>query len=169
MRIPTKEQCYELFRKYKTPDNVIKHSEAVNKVAVFLASRLKEAGIDINVGIVNAASLLHDIARLEKPHSKVGAEILRKEGFPEVAKCVETHGYSSISILESWEQKVVHYADKRATNKTVSLKERAAGWMKKYPDDIESIKEHGLKTEELEKQIFNKLSIKPNDLKEMVK
>jgi HD superfamily phosphohydrolase YqeK len=44
--------------------HIIKHSQAVAKLGVFLAQRLVEQGIPVNVDLVECACLLHDIFRV---------------------------------------------------------------------------------------------------------
>ena len=62
--IPTREECFNLMDKYRVPIGVKKHCLIVNKIAVFLAKKLRAAGIDIDVNVVEAASLLHDLLRV---------------------------------------------------------------------------------------------------------
>lgn len=168
--LPTRNQCYELFEKYETPEKVITHCETVNKVARCLASRLKDAGILVNVALVDRASLLHDIARVSDHHAQKGAEILRKEGYPKIAEIISRHRYDTIGKddFETWEEKIVYYADKRATHKIVSIKERTARWMEKYSNYKNSIQEKLPKVRKLENEIFNHLSIRPNELNEKI-
>ena len=162
MKIPSKKKCYELFSKYKTPIHIIKHSEAVNKVAVIIAEKLKEKGINVDVDAVDRASLLHDFARVvdfkntefekntEKQkfyeelrtrfknmhHADAGCKILVKEGYPEIGKIVSKHKFIVIGTEEepkTWEEKIVYYVDKRAIDdKIVSLKERFDDLDKRY-------------------------------------
>jgi putative nucleotidyltransferase with HDIG domain len=165
MSIPTRAQCYGLFRKYKTPENVIRHSEMVARVAVFVAGKLKEAGAGINVKAVEAAALLHDIARLEKNHSEAAARIISKEGYPEIAEIARKHSYNAINELNSWEEKVVFYADKRAEYEIVSVRERIAGWVRKYPEHEKKIMQNVSAIKKLENEIFSKLKITPEDIK----
>lgn len=86
MNLPSKEECYRLLKEYHVPKNVVAHNEGVVKVAVFLAKKLIEKGIDVNVDLVEKASLLHDLLRLcdmhkfEKKHfKKFGCDVSDKE------------------------------------------------------------------------------------------
>ncbi len=63
-RLPTREECFELIRQYAVPEHIVKHSVATAKLAVFLAERLKEKGIAVDVDLVERACLLHDIVRM---------------------------------------------------------------------------------------------------------
>ena len=175
--MPTKEQCLELLQRYQ-PDWDFRHVQLVGRIARFLAEKLCDSGEDVNVKLAASAGLLHDIGR--KPnssnvatHHSDGAKILRKEGFPEIAQIAEKHALLEILINppSTWEEKIVFYADKRATdNKIVSLQERFDYFIKRYGSlsaelkkQIERAKPKVLK---LEKEIFNKLKI-DKDLREL--
>ncbi len=64
MKLPTEQQCQELFRKYKVPPNIKQHCEKVRETAVFLAKKLKEAGENINLDFVSKLALLHDLFKM---------------------------------------------------------------------------------------------------------
>jgi len=64
MNLPTEQQCLELFEKYKVPSNIKEHCLNVRKVAVFLAKKLTEQGLNINVELVDRAALLHDLFKV---------------------------------------------------------------------------------------------------------
>ena len=149
--IPTREECLHLMDKFKTPIGVRKHSEVVNKVAVFLAKKLRAAGVDIDINMVDAASFLHDFVRqlnfysfegakqeevaVWRPlkeiyshmdHADVAAELLKNK-YPKIGEIIAKHGCQAIhnDETETWEEKVVAYADRRVIhNKIVSVDER---------------------------------------------
>jgi len=149
--IPTRQDIYNLMDKYMVPIGVRKHCEVVNRVAVFLAKKLKAAGVDVDVDLVDAASLLHDLMRMinfysfegasreqqetweklkEKfghvDHSEAAYEVL-KDIYPRVAEAVARHSVESVieGKLKTWEDKLVTYADRRVVHtRIVSLDER---------------------------------------------
>lgn len=168
---PTREECYQLFRKYCTPENVVHHCETVNHVAVFLASKLKAKGIAIDVEIVDKASLLHDIARTFEQHAEKGAAIIQEEGYPHLASLIRTHRYDTITEnkLDTWEKKLVYYADKRVSQNIVSLEKRISQWMERYPQHAEKIKAKLPLVKNLENCIFNQLDFHPDELQEAIK
>ena len=142
MSIPGKEQCLKILKDSKTPSNVIEHSKAVCKVALDLANKLEKKEVKINKDLVIAASLLHDVKKVEKDHILAGARLLNELGFPEVADVIKKHGLANINEEESKpktiEEKIVFYADKRVRgNKLVSLKERFDGLKVRYKKEIE--------------------------------
>ncbi len=61
MKLPDRKTSEVYFVLYKVPKNIIMHCKKVNEVAIFLAKRLKDAGEDINMDVVDRLSLLHDL------------------------------------------------------------------------------------------------------------
>jgi len=62
--LPDKQDCLKLIEQYCVPVHIQKHCFAVAGVAVFLAKKLKQKGIDVNIELVQAAGMLHDIVRI---------------------------------------------------------------------------------------------------------
>ena len=70
--------------------------------------------------------------------------------------------------FDTWEEKVVHYSDKRCReDEIVTLKQRFADSRKRYADRVnETTAKAEQKIIELEKEIFNILELDPEKLKE---
>ena len=146
----------------------------VSALAVFLAKKLIEKGETVDLELVEIAGLLHDVGHVEakdkKEHAKLGEQIL-KEYDERLSTIVRKHMLSCIieDPLETWEEKLVLYADKRVTNNgIVSLRERLddlyerhAEYFRKKGFDLKVVE---AKLFELEKQIFDKIGIKPEEL-----
>jgi uncharacterized protein len=62
--LPTRSQCLNLMQEHHVPAHVRQHSLTVAKLAVFLATKLRDKGIAINIDLVDRACLLHDLFRL---------------------------------------------------------------------------------------------------------
>ena len=62
--IPTRKECLAIIEEHHVPPHIVRHSLTVAKLAVFLAQRLKEKGIELDVNLVDRACLLHDIVRI---------------------------------------------------------------------------------------------------------
>jgi HD superfamily phosphodiesterase len=128
-KIPTIEQCYELLKRHKTPDHIIRHCEAAASLAVEIAKKLSAQGTKVDIDFVQRGCLLHDVLRLTgKGHEDAAAEILKHE-YPELALAIRKHAYLSIIDEEmnprTIEEKIIYYADKRVMHdKVVSLIER---------------------------------------------
>ena len=127
--IPSREKCFELLKEYRVPENIVAHILQVNRVAMFLAKKLKEKGEKINLELVDAASLLHDLDKHmtfneDSGHGEKAAEILESLGFAEVAPIVRKHITTAVlrSPLKTLEEKLVYYADMRVKgNKIVTV------------------------------------------------
>ncbi len=64
MNLPTEEECLQYFNEYHVPSNIKKHCVKVREIAVFLAKKLQEVGIDINLELVSRSALLHDLFKV---------------------------------------------------------------------------------------------------------
>ena len=135
--VPTEKKCYELLKENRVPKNVVEHSETVKDLAVELAKGIVENEREVNIGLVSAGALLHDIDKIETLeqgiHGEVGWRKLREKGYWGVADIVRKHVLERIKELSLIEEKLVYYADKRVIgNKVVSLAERLEFIEKKY-------------------------------------
>ncbi len=128
--LPSREQAIELLRNNKCPPQVIRHCIAVADLAMETAKKLEEKGITINVDLVEAGALLHDLGRSKNhtiDHAIIGAQMAQTIGLPEsVIRIIKRHVGAGISVNEAaqlgWpkdiympqalEEKVVCYADK---------------------------------------------------------
>mgnify|MGYP006285542899 CR=1 FL=1 len=122
-----------LLRKYVKEEHVISHSKRVAEVAEKIAKTIKKNGHKINVEKVKCAALLHDIGRgiEHENHEYHSEEILRKEGQPDIADIIKTHGIrlerhgKEEFRPETLEQRIIAYADGRVNfDEVVTLKER---------------------------------------------
>jgi len=113
----------------------LKHSKAVQKLALKIADEILHTGFYVDVDFIKSAALLHDIGRFKCPpksknsiaHGIEGAEILLKEKLPAEALVAARHIGAGISkkdikeqkldlpdedyIPETIEEKIIAYAD----------------------------------------------------------
>lgn len=90
--IPSRAECRALLaQSYAANDPVVRHSEAVAALAVELGAALNAAGGGLDLQLIEAAGLLHDLARREPQHARLGAERLTALGFAAVAELVAGH------------------------------------------------------------------------------
>ncbi len=170
-KLPTREQCYSFLEEYELPENIIKHIELVNKISVFLASRLSNAGIDIDIDMVDRASLLHDLDKmltLRKPnHGDITEKILSEKGYPELGRIAKLHCSHYLKRDDlPWEAKIINYADKRSMHDNiVSVKKRFEDFKERYNvSEEEYDPELELLSLKLEKEIFDIIGMKPEEL-----
>lgn len=143
----------KLLKDLKSSSYLIEHSEAV------LAKALKIAtNFDVDLGIVRAGALLHDLGRTKTPgihHGVEGAQILREHHFPpEVVRIAEVHIGAGIPRDEAYEmglpfqdylpvtleEKIVAHADNLVHGtREVSLEFVAEKWEKSMGKNHPSI------------------------------
>lgn len=172
--IPTREECYRLMRQYGMLENIINHSLKVAKVACFIAKELNKRGHRIDIALVEASSLLHDLTKTiclgtGEDHAKTGSQLLKELGYERVGEIVREHieitKVNNPSMVS--EEEVVNYADKRVLHdRIVSLEERFKDLKARYgktEKGMERIGELEKKTFEIEEKIFSLLKISPNE------
>lgn len=124
---PDRKECEAIWEHYKTPFNVQEHCKAVCEQALELGYRLQRAGCDLDLGMIESAALVHDVARCSPHHAEEGAKILRREGYPKAAEIVLQH-HDLVKEKETVfpdEKEVVYLADKLTKgNRKVTLEER---------------------------------------------
>ena len=130
--LPTEAECRVLME--TLPAAIAAHCRAVAAVARRLAESLHTAGLDIDVELVAAAALLHDIARTEKDHARAGARLLNAHGFTRLAPIVDAHMDLSADAKSPLDEiQIVHLADKLVIgDKVADLEQRFARKMEKY-------------------------------------
>lgn len=128
--LPRREQAIELLRESNCSPQVIRHCIAVADLAVETARKLVEKGLKIDVELVQAGALLHDLGRSKNhtiDHAIVGAEMAQSLNLPDsIVRIIKRHVGAGISAKEAqslgWpkdiyspktlEEKIVCYADK---------------------------------------------------------
>ena len=128
--LPSREQAIKILREHKCSPQVVSHCLAVADLAVETARKFEAKGIKINIELVLAGALLHDLGRSKNhtvDHALVGAQIAQSVGLPEsVINIIKRHVGAGITAEEAkylgWpkdsyipqtlEEKVVSYADK---------------------------------------------------------
>jgi putative nucleotidyltransferase with HDIG domain len=163
---------------YGMLDHIIHHSLEVTRVALFLAIELNKRGQRIDLDLVEAASLLHDLTKTEcvktkEDHARRGYQLLKGIGYVRVGEVVAEHirlskGQDPSSVSE---EEVVNYADKRVLHdRIVSLEERFRDLKVRYGKDqksIEKMEQLEKNTFEMEHKIFSILKINPDNLQRL--
>ena len=90
--IPSEEECLGLLRgTFEPSPGLIRHSMKVAQTAVLLGKILNQNGSELDLKLIEASSLLHDMARGIPNHARVAGGFLRKLGYADVARVVEAH------------------------------------------------------------------------------
>lgn len=90
-RHPDVAECAAMLEAAGTPAPTRRHIRAVTRLAVTIAERLVAAGVALNVDLVRAAAMLHDIDKGREDHAAAGARRVAAAGYPEVADIVAGH------------------------------------------------------------------------------
>ncbi|MEX2548564.1 MAG: HD domain-containing protein [Chloroflexota bacterium] len=149
-------------------------------VACFLAEAIEGRGHAISVALVEAAALLHDVDKALpadhplKPlgHADAGAHWLSENGYGELAGAVAAHPVMRLADDEQYgqwsrgatvEERVVAYADKRATQDLVSMDERFTRWIERH-GDTDSMRTARERANALEAEVCAAGGISPTDV-----
>jgi uncharacterized protein len=174
--IPSRTDCLALMEQYNMLLHIREHSLLVTEVALRLGASLEEAGFPLDLPLIEAGALLHDIGKTpclgtSRNHAEWGAQIVTDVGYPEVADLVREHiivasdGGNPTLIREA---ELVNYADKRVLHtQVVTLAVRFADLRERYAKSREA--RHRLaaleeKARRLESKLFSHLDFTPADL-----
>lgn len=136
--IPTRQQCLLLFDRFKLPSTKRIHVEEVARVAVYLAQKLSVKGEIVNVTLVEAAALLHDIDKnipkqAGERHPDAAVRVLQEMNYAEVAHIVAKHSVHCIlnpdTAPKTWEEKLVFLADKMVKHELIGVEHRFKLWL----------------------------------------
>jgi putative nucleotidyltransferase with HDIG domain len=175
--IPSKKACYGMIREMKMMAHIVRHSLQVCRVAMLLAEALQNRGVELNLDLIQAAALLHDITKTRsfetgEKHTDTGCKYLTACGYPHVGDIVRQH-VELDDYFESGspgEAEIVNYADKRVLHdRIVSLAERMNYILRRYatsPIAVQCLEGLWEKTLVQEERIFSDLSFDPEQLEQ---
>jgi putative nucleotidyltransferase with HDIG domain len=90
--IPTRQMCAHLMaERFGSDSPVAAHCSVVAKVALQLAGKLNNNGCHFDLPLIEAAALLHDVAKGNSHHASVGADMLSSMGYSAIAELVAVH------------------------------------------------------------------------------
>jgi uncharacterized protein len=173
--IPNERRCFDLLTKYETPDHIVLHSRAVWEVGRVLGEGLLRRKHAVDMVLIRAACLLHDIGKFPcirdgtKYHDVRGEEILASEGYPLVGSIVGRHVFlRSENHSPPREEHIVFYADKRVLHdEVVSLDDRFAYLIETYGSNPEAIRMLHLMRDDtlsVERALFGILDFEPDEI-----
>ena len=135
MDIPSRELALEILAWREVGEDIINHSLQVAKLAESLGQRARERGFDVNLRLIAAGALLHDIERKRgRDHAQKGSALLCKMGYVKVAAVVGAHMDLPGDALEHIDEcAIVYLADKLVSGvKQVALKTRQETALAKF-------------------------------------
>ena len=133
--------------------------------------------------MVETAALLHDVDKAlprEHPlrslgHGAAGAAWLREAGHPELARTLQAHPVMRLDddTAGAWvshgpiEERIVSYADKRATQRVVSLEQRFDRWRRRHPAFAERLDRAQSMARTLEAGVCEAAGIRPDEVERL--
>lgn len=174
MPIPSRRQCLSMMKRVRMPEHIQRHSMLVAEVSLFLGRFLNGNSIRLNLQLLEAGALLHDIAKAQsietgERHDEMGARLLEEWGYSLLAPIVKEHVCLDLTAVYGpvTESLVVNYADKRVKHETVvSLESRFDDLMVRYGKTDGHLAYFRKRFELyclLEKRLFEHLPIGPVD------
>lgn len=159
LRFLDDEELLYLYRKCNTSERTVRHMEKVAGYLENLAEELELPGV-VRERLKKAA-LVHDICRAQRNHAAVGAEVLRKEGYEEIAGLVAVHHSGELKAEHVEENKLseeelLFYADKCIEeDQIVSVEDRFTKSLARChsPEALEAHDRQYRKTKEVERKI----------------
>ncbi len=183
MAVPTRAEALALLLSCQPSPRLLQHVTVVAEVAAFLAHRAAQAGVAVDRRLVETAALLHDVdkalpadhPRRSLSHGEAGAAWLRDSGHPELARAVASHPVARLEGPEGadWlataplEERLVCYADKRATQRVVSLEQRFARWRRRHPEYGDRLDTAFARAQELEASICEAIGVTPGRIERL--
>jgi molybdenum cofactor cytidylyltransferase len=112
--IPDKEECLSIIDQELPEEHPIRtHLSDVAMTALKLAHAVTDP---VNMDLVVAAALLHDIKRMEKNHAHAGAILIQNLGFSKVSAVISQHMDIELDLQAPVQEKeLVYFADKLCT------------------------------------------------------
>ncbi len=171
--IPTEVQAKTLWDKYNLPQQKRIHVALVAKVAMFFAEQSNKATkLHINIELLKAAALLHDIDKNVpklpgEQHPDAAVRILREEGMDEVADLVRTHPLHAILdpaiAPQTLEERLLFLADKMVKYEILTVDKRFALWNDEHlPPEKQDIFDRAYpKVKALEREICGMIAVNP--------
>lgn len=179
--IPSVSECFQLMDRYRMLTNIKEHSIMVARTAELITRALQDAGYALELDLVIAAALLHDIGKTaclntNLDHARQGRDICLEHGYEIIAEIVGEHVVLAEKSLANiyTEKIIVYYSDKRVNHdQVVTLDDRLEYILANYgngdPVLHTAIVNNFQRCHLIEQEIFRVLAITPADVSAMVK
>jgi len=183
MAVPTRTEALSLLMSTSPPPRLLQHVTVVAEVAAFLAYRAGRVGVVVDRRLVETAALLHDVDKAlprDHPlktlgHGDAGAAWLSEAGHPELARAIIAHPVTRLAEpgAEAWachgaiEERIVTYADKRATQRVVSLEQRFDRWRTRHPEYATQLGRAYRVGQRLESELCRTIGLEPTQVERL--
>lgn len=166
--LPDIALCQSWLAEFGLPVSLQMHVQMVASISYQMAVWLRNAGEKINPLLVHRSGLLHDLAKMQTlgketssmGHAELGSRLMEDRGYPQIGQVIRTHALHSLNELETWEQKLVYFADKLVEGShLIPLEERIKSLKKRYPHEAERIASFEPGLSRLQDEILSHLNI----------
>ena len=173
MAVPDRSTARRLLDEQDLPDGIVIHSEGVARVAVVAAELVAAAGVPVDVALVEAAALLHDIDKVEirrtgGEHGIVGARRLEELGHEELAMPVASHPITALLDDDrfpiGWPSVLVAVADRHVAQAFMTIDERLDDMKLRHPEHAGSIESARRPAQALEAELTDAVGLSVDDL-----
>jgi molybdenum cofactor cytidylyltransferase len=132
--VPSASECAMICEICGVADDRRRHCTRVAEIAGVLGEALAGAGSQVDLNLVRAGAVLHDLAKGQKDHAGTGARILQSMGFGKTGEIVAAHSDLPEGLSgSSPEAKLVFLADKFVAGETlVSVEQRYTQVLKRF-------------------------------------
>lgn len=170
--LPDFQTCLNWYVNSGVTHTLLAHVNNVAAISYQIALWIAEKGLLVNPILAHRGGLLHDLAKLkdesQKNHAELAAEILITKNQLELSEIARRHLIGNLLSEENrpqtWEQKIVNYADKLSEGSTVvSLEERLIALQQRYPNFSEKIRNNTPLIKALENEILTPLELTPDE------
>lgn len=182
---PDYATCLAWMQERGTPYNILAHVNLVAATAYLLAVWLRVRGVPVDPVLTHRGGILHDLAKMDSihrarehgdlgDHAAMARDFLLARGQPELAEIANRHMPYQDPLdprrPETWEQKLVHYADKLAEgNRLVALEERIQALKGRYPQSAQELERSWPILQSIEEEISSRLGIDPQGMLEKIR
>ena len=172
--VPDRHWCLHLMARMEMAGHIAAHSLRVWQVASCIAQKRVKADSLLDIGLVTAGALLHDITKTRslttgENHAATGESLLQDLGLAQVGRLVRQHVSLAAYPPKTLDEAViVNYADKRVIHdQVVTLARRGDYILKTYGRDAgqrRHIRRLWVETEKIEARLFKDLPLDPDNL-----
>ena len=183
MAVPTRSEALALLLSTAPSERLLQHVTVVAEVASFLAHRAAQAGLAVDRRLIETAALLLDVDKalpLDHPvralgHGEAGASWLREAGHAELARAIAAHPVMRLAEpgAADWvgsaplEDRIVCYADKRATQRVVTIEQRFARWRRRHPEYADRLADSMALARRLEDDLCGAVGVLPGQVERL--
>jgi len=162
------------YARYRFPEWLRAHSLLVGAIATRLADAHAAAGAKVDVESIGLGGYLHDIGKSpllagdRRDHAALGPLVLAAEGLPDLTELSRRHPVYAprdpATAPRTLAEKIVYYADRRGGQRVVTLEERIAEQLTRFPELAHRRAADLAAARAIEAEVFAGIALRPEDL-----